>query len=220
MANWSNLQAHNHLSEFTEPIVDDRTGVGVVSAATRQAAAISNLGITATAAELNLNDQSARVLTAGSGINGAGVVYKSGVIRLGDLIYTRIFVDLTDLTSGGTANDIVGGAGGDANSHFGQITAALNGTIIGGYWTVLETPAGGGTDIDLYSATESTGAEDAAISTLTETLLCNAGAWSVGNVKILTAFPAANEYLYLAEVAGTNAAFTAGQFELVLIGSV
>lgn len=177
-------------------------------------------GLAVTAAELGYNDLSVQQLTKGSGLTGAGFVYKSSVVREGALIFTRLFVDLTDLTSGGAANDIVGGTGGAANSHFGQITAALNGTIVAGFIDVIETPAGGGTDIDLYGSTDATGAEDADATALAGTgSLCNAGAWTAGNRKILSAFPAANEYLYLAEVAGTNAAFTAGQFLLTLVGT-
>lgn len=181
---------------------------------------LSNVAVTATAAELNHVDDSVMVMTKGAGITGAGVVYKTHVHALGNLIYTKIFVDLTDLTSGGTALDIVGGAGGAASSHFGQVTTALNGTIVAAYIDWIETPAGGGDDIDIYAATESTGAEDAGITSLDETLLLNSGAATAGQRKIFTALPAANKYLYLAEVAGTNAAYTAGIFELTLIGTV
>lgn len=181
---------------------------------------IAGTAVNTTAAELNHIDDSAMVMTKGAGITGAGVIYKSHVHVLGNLIYTKILVDLTDLTSGGTAGDIVGGAGGAASSHFGQVTAALNGTIVAGWVDWIETPAGGGDDIDFYAATESTGAEDAAITGLVETLLCNSGAATAGQRKIFTTMPAADKYLYLVEVAGGNAAYTAGIFEMTLIGTV
>lgn len=158
-------------------------------------------------------------LTAGTGITtGVGTVYAASVTRNGSLIETRIFVDLTGLNCGGTAGDIIG-KDATANSHLGQITAAVNGTIVGGMIRCLEAPTGGNADIDLFSAVESTGAEDAAISGLTSTQLCNSGALSIGTTVVLTAFPAANEYLYLACGTATDATYTAGKIEIVLYGT-
>ena len=114
--------------------------------------------------------------------------------------------------------DIIGENPGVANCHLGQITAAKNGTIVAGRLTCLKAPATGATDIDLYSATEATGAEDAAIAGLTETQLCNSGVLSAGTVVMLTAFPAANEYLYLVNQAGTDAAYSAGLLLIELWG--
>jgi len=147
--------------------------------------------------------------TAGAGITGAAASFVATVCKFGTLIKTTIVVDLTGLNSGGSADDIIGDEG-VANCHLGQITAAVNGTIIAGKLTCLETPATGDDDIDVYSATEDSGTEDAGIGALTETQLCNSGDLTAGSVVALTA-PAADQYLYL--VAGTgdsNATYTAG----------
>ena len=160
-------------------------------------------------------------MTPGTGIStGSGTVYKANVTVAGDLIKTEILIDLTGLNSGDANLDIIGVAG-TANSHFGQITAALNGTIIAGHLECFETPAGGEPDIDVYSATESTGTEEALVTGLTETALLASGAdWTLTTQKrALTALPAANAYLYLAASGGsTNATYTAGIFLLTLYG--
>lgn len=156
---------------------------------------------------------------AGAGITGGvGTVYKSSVAEVGGIITTSILIDLTGLSSSTTDLDIIGQ--GAVAAHLGQITAARNGTILTGQITCLEAPAGGVTDIDMYSATESTGVFDGAISGLAETALLTRGAaWAAGDIKPLTAWPAANEYLYLTGGAGgTAAAYTAGKFLIELQG--
>lgn len=156
---------------------------------------------------------------AGVGITaGTGTVYSSTVQQLGNMIKTEIYLDLRGLNCGGTADDVIGVDGVGA-AHLGRITAARNGTIIGGRMTCLEAPTGGGTDIDLYSATEATGVEDTAISALTETRLINAGVSSLGSIDFCTALPAAGEYLYLANVDGSNATYTAGRLLIEFWGT-
>ena len=84
------------------------------------------------------------------------------------------------------------------------------------YVDCVETPAGGEPDIDLYSAEESTGTENALVTGLTETkLLDAAGDWTATTApKHLTALPAADEYLYLAISgdAGDLLEYSAGKF--------
>ncbi len=155
---------------------------------------------------------------AGAGItDAAGVVFQSSVVREGGIITTKILIDLTDLSSATTVLDIIGIGANPA--HLGQITAAQNGTIIGGTMTCLEVPASLD-DIDLYSAPEATGVFEALVTALTQRVLVTAGAaWTLGLVRPLSGFPAANEYLYLANgVADTADPFTAGRFLIELIG--
>ena len=160
---------------------------------------------------------------AGSGItSGTGTVYKTRCTREGELLKTEIFIDLTGLHSMNTDGDIIGVDGGAANCHLGQITAAQCGTIIAGTVTCHELPAGGDPNIDLYSAVEATGAEDAAITGLTETALLNAATdWAAGDTRFLTAWPAAGEYLYLTQgdAIGTDADYTAGRLLITLWGT-
>jgi hypothetical protein len=173
--------------------------------------------LTATAAELNQIDGVVLdTMTAGSGFTGTGSTIEHSVVKVGGLFRTTILIDLTGLNGGGTADDIIG-KDGEANCHFGQITAAKNGTIFAGEMRCLEAPAGSNTDIDLNTSTVATGAEDAAVPATAAQLL-NAGAWSVNTFKGLTAFPAADTYLYLTSGTATAATFTAGIFVITLWG--
>lgn len=174
---------------------------------------VSGLG-TGVAADLAIN----RTMTKGVGFTGTGTVYKSSVMHQGDLIVTRIFVDLTGTNCGGTAGDIIGDDGTSDPCHIGQITAAQNGTIFFGQMRCVETPAGGDTDIDLYAANEGTGVEDGAIGSLTETQIVNGGTHTAGDVDLIAASPAANQYLYLVGQGGGDATYTAGQFLIELYG--
>jgi len=174
---------------------------------------VSGLG-TGVAADLAVN----RTLTKGAGFTGTGTLYKSSVIHQGDLIITRIFIDLTGTNCGGTAGDIIGDDGTSDPCHIGQVTAAQNGTIFFGQMRCVETPAGGDTDIDLYAADEGTGVEDGAIGSLTETQIVNGGTHTAGDVDLIAASPGADQYLYLVGQGGGDATYTAGQFLIELYG--
>jgi hypothetical protein len=195
----------------------------------------SNLGIvgvTASAAELNILDnctattaevnaacdQSTRVMTAGTGFAGTGTIYKVGVLDTGTVKETKILLDLTGTASIATDLDIIGTHVSDP-AHIGRITAALNGTILAGTMKCLEVPVGGAVDVDLYSATEGTGAKDTGIASLAETALVTAGGnWTLNLEKALGAVPAANEYLYLTSGAATAGTYSAGKFLITLYG--
>jgi len=158
-------------------------------------------------------------MTAGTGIStGTGTICEHRVTKVGGLYKTEILVDLTGLNSGNAAGDIIGKDGGTANCHIGQITAAVNGTIIAGRVTCFETPAGGDPDINIFSATVGTGAQDAAIADLVETSLINHGDWTAEDVDHLDALPAANAYLYLTCGDATDADYTAGILLIELWG--
>jgi len=176
-------------------------------------------GLNATVAELNYAaDLSAQdAMAPGAGFAGTGTIYESAVERVGGLIKTTILIDLTGAKSTTTDLDIIGLSG---VSHIGQFTAAVNGAYLGGKLTCLEAPTGGVTDIDLYAATEGTGAYDGAVGDLVETALVTAGgAWTLGLTKPLLVDIAANKYLYLTSgAAGTAATYTAGRFLLEIWG--
>lgn len=167
-------------------------------------------------------DNAALATTAGTGITaGTGTVYKNSVIKVGGIITTRILIDLTGLNSKNTDGDIIGVDGTTNPCHLGQITAARNGTIFGGIMRCLEVPAGGDPNIALYSATEATGVEDGAISSLTETVIFDPNAdWTVDMSRTIASMPAADEYLYLVQgdATGTDATYTAGKFLIELYG--
>jgi len=166
---------------------------------------------------------SVKNITPGTGIStGVNTLYKGSVLRMGDVIETTIVMDLTGLNSGNADLDVIGKAD-TANCHIGQITAAANGTILGGYVQCLETPVGGEPDIDLHSNTVATLTEDAAhnASGTSVALMTAAVDWTgILAPKSLTAVPAANTYLYLIASGSspTNAIYTAGKFVIKLYG--
>jgi len=184
---------------------------------TIQDAAASNALKELTITNLGLQVNPGLAVVAGTGITGAAASYVAGVVKEGTIFKTTIVIDIAGLRST-AAGDIIGDDGSSNVAHLGQITAAVNGTIFAGKITCLEVPAGGDPDIDLYSATEATGIEDGAISLLTETQLLNAGDHVVNLFKSLTAFPAADEYLYLTAGDTTDADYTTGILEITLYG--
>lgn len=203
------FQAYNSSGSLVDLFTIDGTGVFD---------ALTVLGVTSTAAELNKLDDSVTVLTKGAGVS-AMESYASGYFRNGTLVRTHIVVDLTGLVGSATDLDIIGNTGGAASAHMGQLTTALNGTLIGGSVTCLEVPAGGTNDIDFYSATVSTGAQDGLVTDLTETaLITSGGAWTSGATKGMTALPTANDYLYICNGAASGGTFSAGKFLIQFYG--
>jgi hypothetical protein len=161
--------------------------------------------------------------TGGAGIEGTAAVYITQVNRLKsdvatnvNIVKTTIMIDLTGLKDGGTAGDIVG-KDGSGVAFIGRVTAANQGSVFGVTMTCLETPAGGSTDIDLFSATEGTGVNDTAIGDLTETQIINAGAASAGTM-VAGGDIAANQYLYLVSQGTGDATYTAGRFLIEITG--
>ena len=162
-------------------------------------------------------------VSAGTGITtGTNTVYKSSVVKVGGIFETNIYIDLTGLSSN-APGDIIGKAS-TANSHIGQITTAVNGTIVGGYMQCLETPTTGEPDIDLFYADEGTGVEDAAVSGLTNqvSVLAAAADWTIAanvNMRPLSAIVAADKYLYLVGGGGTtDGVYDAGKYLIKLYG--
>lgn len=156
----------------------------------------------------------------GAGALGTGGFVETSVTTDGGIIVTRILIDLTGLASSTTDLDIIGQ--GSSAAYLCQITAAENGTIIGGSMTCLEAPVGGVTDIDLYKATVDTGVFDGAVTSLTgqAAVVTSGAAWTLGRVVGTAADGiATGDYLYLAGGAlGTAASYTAGRILITLFG--
>jgi hypothetical protein len=168
-------------------------------------------------------DKMAVEATASAGIEGTAAVYVTQVNRLKsdvstnvNIVKTSIMIDLTGLKDGGTAGDIIG-KDGDGVAFIGQVTAANQGTVFGVTMLCVETPAGGSTDIDLFSATEGTGVNDTAIGDLTETQIINAGAASAGSL-VAGGDIAADQFLYLVSQGTGDATYTAGRFLIEILG--
>ena len=163
------------------------------------------------------------LMTVGTGISAVtAAIVKHAVVLVGNIYETTIALDLTGLNSGDALYDMIGKTA-TANCHYGQITAAVNGTILSGYMQCLETPGTGEPDIDLYSANEATGTEEALVTGLTETALLAAAVDWTGILapKGITVVPPANDYLYLTggtSSSPTNNTYDAGKFILKFYG--
>ncbi len=156
---------------------------------------------------------------AGVGITGTAEAYGTGVYRFGSgLIKTEILIDITDLTSSTTDDDIIG-ADGAGVAHLGQITAARNGTIYKGLMTCLEIPATGDLSIALWAADTGTGVEDTSITAQTnqnelEQSQGDGTDWAAGDaIVIADGLPTADQYLYLVvDGSGSPGKYTSGKF--------
>ncbi len=156
----------------------------------------------------------------GPGItDGTDTLYKSSVHRRGDIIVTTILLNMDGLKSATSDLDIIGEAVTGDDAHLGQITNAINGTILAGKITCLEAPADL-TDVDFYSATVSTGEHEDGIAALDEVaLVTKGGAWSIDDVEALTGLPRNLDYLYVVNGASDTAVdFTVGIFLIELYG--
>lgn len=183
---------------------------------------VGGTAVTSTAAELNKLDDSviSTTLVRGTGVDGSEG-YAAGYYRFGSLIITQIYINIDDLVGSATDLDVIGESA-TANCNWGRITAAANGTIVAGTVQCLEVPAGGADDIDFYSSDVATGTQDVIITDAalgTETaLVTSGGAWTAALTKVLTGFPAANDYIYVVNGAASGGTFTAGKFLMTLIG--
>jgi hypothetical protein len=196
------------------------TKTAATGAITDNSTYATNASIGGTLVVTGITDLNGNTMSAGTGITtGTGTVYAGSAVKVGGIYSTSILMDLTGLASSGSG-DIIGKAG-TANSNIGQITAANNGTILAGQLNVYEAPAGGDPDIDLWYADEATGAEDAAITSLSNQVqVMNNGDLTAASIDYFTAgtVPAADKYLYLVTGAATNADYTAGRILLEMWG--
>ena len=196
------------------------TKTAATGAITDNSTYATNASIGGTLVVTGITDLNGNTMSAGTGITtGTGTVYAGAAVKVGGIYSTSILMDLTGLASSGSG-DIIGKAA-TTNSNIGQITAANNGTILTGQWSVYETPAGGDPDIDFWYADEATGTEDAAITGLTnQTQLMNNGDLTAASIDYFTAgvVPAADKYLYLVTGAATDGNYSAGRILLEMWG--
>jgi len=177
---------------------------------------------TVTVTELNQLDPSANIaaMTPGAAITAAAEAYKVSTIRVGNIIKTEIYIDLTGLDSITTNKDIIGKSTDPA--HIGQVTTAVNGLIYKGTIFCAEVPATGDDDIDLYRTDDGTGvlSDDASGEANDAVLVTAGGAYSIGMEKEFTAWPAADSYLYLATGDTTAGTYSAGKIIITMWGLV
>lgn len=161
--------------------------------------------------------------TIGSGFGNAAVAdwICYGQFGAGGAFYSEVILDLTGLVNSTTADDIIGDST-EANCHFGQISAAVHGTIFHMEIECLEVPAGGDLDIDFWSATEGTGTENTLITDLDETIVyARGGNWGAGDKFTVTNFPATTKYMYLAvgSAGGAPGTYSGGKFIIRIWGT-
>ena len=159
-------------------------------------------------------------VAAGAGITAAtGDALTVSINQIGNIVHTQLYVDVQGMHSATDDLDIIGVAGTDP-AYLTQIQASLMGEVFQGAMTCLEAPTTGVTSIDLYSATEATGVEDAGIGTLAEVAVVTASAaWTVGKTQAFTSWPAAAKYLYLTTgAAGTVGTYATGKFMIEIWG--
>ncbi len=170
----------------------------------------------------NLDEMEFGGTLAGAGVlAGTGSIVESSVSRVGGIIRTDVLVDLTGMNDGGTIDDIIGNDGGAIDSWIVKITDDVNGVILAATVYGHELPAGGDPDIDFWSASDGTLAQDTLITAAAdEVLLVDAGDMSATSVVNFTAWPADGTYIYMACGTNTAADYTAGRFILSLWGQV
>ena len=155
-----------------------------------------------------------QAMAPGTGITGAtGELVKWSVQKdpVSGVIHTRGFIDVTGIASVATDNDVMG-FGTTNPAYLAQITAAVNGTIFAGKMTLLETPATGEVDIDLWAADEDDAKGSDLVTGLTGevAVFTAAGDWGTVREVTMTTPPGANQYLYL--TTGTSSTPTAGTY--------
>ena len=157
-----------------------------------------------------------------SGLAAAGITDAAtiafDITKTGKVISTQVFIDIAGLASSTTDLDIIGT--GTSAAYLLRIDNATMGQIFALTMTCLEAPVTGVTDIDLYVATEGTGAFDDGIAALTETAIVTSGAaWTLNRVATATGWPLDDKYLYLTGgAAGTADTYSAGQFLIEMWG--
>jgi hypothetical protein len=150
---------------------------------------------------------------------GSGTLGSSDISKVGKIINTQFFVDLTGQSSTTTLVDIIGITGTDP-AYFGIVDNAKMGQVYAMTMTCLKAPVTGATDIDLFAATEATGPAGANESTLTAVVqVASTAAWTLNRVLTAAAWPADGDSLYLMNgTSGTIGTYTAGQFVIELWG--
>jgi len=165
-----------------------------------------------------MNMSSDTGLSAGTGF-GDAALYKSWTERHGGVTKTTVLIDLTGIRST-AANDVIGDDG-EANATIGQYTTDVMGTLFAVHMSCIEVPAGGDPDINLAFADEATLAEDAALSSGTNsgTILNNGDLAAEKEYWAVTGFPSVDQYFYLVAGAATDADYTSGVIKIEFYGT-
>lgn len=201
--------------------IDDESANVAISLAAESSIELISTGTLAWQS-LGVTSQQQVPASIGSGFDGAATAVWTYASKDNNVIVSECYIDLTDLIVSTTLADIIGESAAAANCHFGQVTTANMGTPFYMEILCLEVPAGAVDDIDFYSATQATGAENALVTSLDETLMYARGtSWAKDDVVVTTTPPVADQYLYLSAGAGGGAGtYTAGKFKVTIVGTI
>jgi len=153
----------------------------------------------------------------GAGAIGTGTAPSTYRWTEGGVIITQIKIDLTGLTCGGSADDVIGLALGTPPAYIGRNVVATNGVIFKVEMSCLEAPTGGDPDINFVTGSAATDVYDAAVTGASVKL--NSGDLAAGiTIQSLVPSITANHYYYLTCGTATAAAYTAGQVIITTYG--
>jgi hypothetical protein len=182
--------------------------------------------------DFSLNGQQFAIteLTAGTGITtGTNTFYKGNTTRRGSIVTTEIYIDVSGLDNDGSADDIIGKAGGTANCHIGKIDTAIMGALKFAKVECLEAPVSSGgnaasADINIVLGTVGTNLEGGAV-TGEQTLIDAGGNLAIGTVKFSDTNTITNatngKFMYLiAGAASAAGTYTRGKLLITLIGTL
>lgn len=180
-------------------------------------------GATVTATELNQLDASANIakMTPGAAITASAEDYKVSTVRVGNIITTEIYIDLTGLESVATDLDVIGKS--TPAAHIGQVTTAVNGLLFSAKVACVEVPATGLPDINICSATAGTYVLSQAMAGVGGYVLDfdSGGNLAIDGEEEFSTMPVANSYMYLISGAASGAGtYTAGKLVITLKGLV
>tara|TARA_R100000995_G_scaffold82848_2_gene57448 strand:- start:587 stop:1999 length:1413 start_codon:yes stop_codon:yes gene_type:complete len=153
---------------------------------------------------------------AGTGLTAASdTTCKASKVRMGDIIYTNIILDVHGQRS--DSNGAVIGTSANANpSYLTRISTSSNGTLLCGRVTCLEAPTA---DLEFFTSTSLVGKEgDTASGLSAYDSLCVKSSWAAGDIKEFdnTAIPADGEVIYMEGTATTD--YGAGKFIIEMWG--
>ena len=155
----------------------------------------------------------------GTGADGSDNYASSVVQGTTGIRKVEILIDIDGLISDATDNVVIGETGAVANCYFARLVAAEMGTPIAGTVLCLQTPTGGEPDLDFFGDASGTIAEGSDGSG-DNSLLDRGADWAIGDLKVFTGMPDANDYLYITvgKSAGDSSEYTAGMFLVTIYG--
>ena len=152
-----------------------------------------------------------------AGAIGTGATPKTYRWIENGVIITQIKLDLTGLTCGDAADDVIGVATDTPAAYIGRNVVATNGVIFKVEMACLEVPAGGDPDINFVVGSAATNVYSTPVTGAV--IILDSGDLAAGvTIQKLTPSITANYYYYLTCGTATAAAYTTGQVVITTYG--